>query len=316
MRETFVTRLAAIDLGTNTIRLIVVEVAQDRSWRPVAQAQTIARLGEGFRTSGRLGEAAIERAVATAAEFCGQAQALGAERVLIVATSAVREAANRPAFLERLRQATGQEVRVVPGDEEGRLTLLGVLHGLPEVSGSVLLFDIGGGSTEFTLARDREFVLARSLALGVVPLAERYMTAEPVDWVRYAELDRKVRDQLARELGDFLQGRGADHLIGTAGTVTTLAALDQALPDYAPEKVHGYRLSRHRIEELLATLGALPVAARAALPCLEAGRADLIIPGIAICLAAMDAFDFSSLVVSDFGLREGILIDYLARSVP
>ena len=309
-------RLAAIDLGTNTIRLLVVEVAEDRKWTPLAQAQTIARLGEGFRTSGRLGEAAMERAVATVAEFCSRARALGAERILIIGTSAVREAANRSALLDRVRRVTGQEVQVVPGEDEGRLTMLGVLHGLSALSGSIVVFDIGGGSTEFILARDRESVRARSLALGVVPLAERYMSPEPVDWSRYAGLEREVQAQLARELGDFLPERRPDHLIGTAGTVTTLAALDQALPEYDPEKVHGYRLQRHRIEELLATLGALPVAARAALPCLEPGRADVIIPGIAICLAAMDAFGSRSLLVSDFGLREGILIDYLARSAP
>ncbi len=310
------TRLATIDLGTNTIRLLVVEVAENRSWRPLAQAQTITRLGEGLRDSGRLGEAAMERAVATVAEFCRRARAFGAERILIIGTSAVREAANRSAFLDRVRQATGQEVQVVPGEDEGRLTMLGVLHGLPALSGSIVVFDIGGGSTEFILARDRKSVLTRSLALGVVPLAERYMTSEPVDWGRYAGLDREVRAQLARELRDFLPEERPDHLVGTAGTVTTLAALDQALPEYDPEKVHGYRLQRHRIEELLATLGALPVAARAALPCLEPGRADVIIPGIAICLAAMDTFGSGSLLVCDFGLREGILIDYLARSAP
>ncbi len=310
------TRLAAIDLGTNTIRLLVVEVAENRSWRPLAQAQTITRLGEGLRDSGGLGEAAMERAVATVAEFCRRARAFGAERILIIGTSAVREAANRSAFLDRVRQATGQEVQVVPGEDEGRLTMLGVLHGLPALSGSIVVFDIGGGSTEFILARDRKSVLTRSLALGVVPLAERYMTSESVDWGRYAGLDREVRAQLARELRDFLPEERPDHLIGTAGTVTTLAALDQALPEYDPGKVHGYRLQRHRIEELLATLGALPVAARAALPCLEPGRADVIIPGIAICLAAMDAFGSGSVLVCDFGLREGILIDSLARSAP
>lgn len=308
------TRLATIDLGTNTIRLLIVEVAEDRSWKPVVQTQVVARLGEGLRISGRLSEAAMERAIAAVANFCGQARALGAEQVLIVGTSAVREAANQPAFLERLRLATGQQVQVVPGEDEGRLTLLGVLHGLPAVSGSLLLFDIGGGSTEFVVARNRELVGARSLSLGVVPLAERYRTAEPVDWVRYAELDRDVRAQLSRELHDLLAGHRPDHLVGTAGTVTTLAALAQALPDYDPEKIHGYRLSRPRVEELLATLGALPAAARAALPCLEPGRADLIIPGITICLAVMDAFRFSSLIVSDVGLREGILVDYLSRS--
>ncbi len=306
------TRLASIDLGTNTIRLLVVEVAEDRGWRTLFQTQTVARLGEGLRRSGSLSEEAMERAVTVVAGFCGQARRFGVKQVLIVGTSAVREAINGPAFLDRLKRVTGEPVRVVAGEDEGRLTLLGVLHGLPALSRALLLFDIGGGSTEFILARSREFVRARSLALGVVPLAERYGTTEPVDCVRYAELDREVRVQLARELGDLLAGHRPDHLVGTAGTVTTLAALDQALPAYDSVKVHGYQLSRSRIEELLATLGRLSAAGRATLPCLEPGRADVIIPGIAICMATMDAFGFSSLVVSDYGLREGIIVDYLS----
>ncbi len=310
------TRLAAVDLGTNTIRLLVVEVAEDRRWRPVFQTQTVARLGEGLRARGSLSDEAMERAATVVADFCGRARRFGAKEILIVGTSAAREAANGPAFLDRLRRLTGEEVRVVPGEDEGRLTLLGVLHGLPALSGSLLVFDIGGGSTEFILSRNRELVCARSLVLGVVPLAERYRTAEPVDRARYAELDREVRGLLARELGDLLAEPRPDHLVGTAGTVTTLAALDQALPTYDSEKVHGYHLSRSRIEDLLAALGPLSAPARASLPCLEPGRADVIIPGIAICVATMGAFGFSSLIVSDYGLREGIVVDYLSRLAP
>ncbi|MBI4610335.1 MAG: Ppx/GppA family phosphatase [Candidatus Rokubacteria bacterium] len=308
------TRLASIDLGTNTIRLLVAEVADDRSWRPVLQAQALARLGEGLRAGGGLSETAMARALEAVATFCGQARAAGAEQILIVGTSALRDAANRPAFLDRVRAATGREVRVVTGEEEARLTLLGALHGLPVLAGSLLVFDIGGGSTEFILARNRELSRARSLALGVVSLAERYRTAEPVDRARYAELDHEVRTRLAGGLDDLLTGSRPDHLVGTAGTVTTLAALDQALAVYDPAKVHGYRLSRSRIQTLLVTLAALPAHARASMPGLEPGRADLIIPGIAICLAALDAFGSDAVIVSDFGLREGILIEHLSCS--
>ncbi len=307
-------RVASIDLGTNTIRLLVVDAGLDRGWSAVAQAQTIARLGEGSRATGRLSEAAVERALSTVEEFHARARALHAERMLIVATSAVREAANGSEFCERVRRVTGQAVRVVAGAEEGRLTLLGVLHGLPWLSGTLVVVDIGGGSTEFILARDRQLVSARSLLLGVVPLAERYRTAEPVDQARSAGLEREVRSRLAEDLGDLLAVVRPDHLVGTAGTVTTLAALDQALSQYDAEKVHGYRLARSRVEALLEDLAALPASARVARSCLEPGRADLIIPGIAICLAAMNAFGSTSILVSDYGLREGILVDYLASS--
>ena len=309
-----VSRLAAIDLGTNTVRLLVVETRGAGRWRTLAQDQLITRLGEGAAASGLLGDTPIERTVATVAAFCRQAEALGASEVMIVATSAVREAVNRQALLDRVRAASGHEVRVVTGEEEARLALLGALSEIRESSGEVLLVDIGGGSTEFTLARERRVVAALSIRLGVVPLAERYMTQGPVDWARYGEMDREVRAELAPALSRVLPEHRPDLFIGTAGTVTTLAALDQALSQYDPERVQGYRLHRHRIEKLLAALGALPVAARAALPCLDPGRADLIIPGISICLAAMDCCGFDSLLVSEYALREGILIDYLGRS--
>lgn len=258
----------------------------------------------------------MARTLATTVEFCRTAEALGAREILIVATSAVRDALNRDVFLDRVQRAVGRAVRVVPGEAEAGLALLGTLHGLPDLSGPFLLFDIGGGSTEFILADDRRLAAAVSLGLGVVPLTERYMSAGPVDWLRYAQMDGEIRSRLATGLADSARGFRPGYLVGTAGTVTTLAALDLALPAYDPERVQGYVLGRPRIERLLGRLGELPVSARAELPCLPPGRADLIIAGIAICLAAMDHFGFASLIVSEFGLREGILVEHLSRGAP
>ncbi len=282
----------------------------------LSQTQAITRLGEGLGATGELSEAAMTRTLAAVSEFCQAAKALGAEETLIVATSAVREAKNGDVFVDRVERATGHWVRVVPGDEEARLTLRGVLEGLPGLSGAFVVFDIGGGSTEFILARERRLTAGVSLPLGVVRLAERYITAGPVDWTRYAEMEREIRSRLRAGLGDFAASSRPDHLVGTAGTVTTLAALDLALQTYEPERVQGHVLERPRVERLLKRLGQLPVAERATLPCLEPGRADLIIPGTAICLAAMDHFGLSFVTVSDFGLREGILVEHLSPPTP
>ena len=258
----------------------------------------------------------MTRTIAAVADFCRSAEARGARQILIVATSAVREALNRREFLDRVARAVGHPVEVVTGEEEARLALLGALEGLPGLAGTFVLFDIGGGSTEFILARERRVAAAVSLPLGVVPLAERYMTDGPVDWSRYADMEREIRSGLTTGLAAFAAGSPPDRLVGTAGTVTTLAALDRELPAYDPARVQGYVLERPRIERLLKRLGALPAAARATLPCLEPGRADLIIPGIAICLAVMDRFGASAVSVSDSGLREGILIQHLSRPAP
>jgi exopolyphosphatase / guanosine-5'-triphosphate,3'-diphosphate pyrophosphatase len=307
-------RLATIDLGTNTVRLLVADVQGDRrGWRIVAQDQRVTRLGEGFSDAGTLGTAPMARTASTVGEYVDRARAAGAERVLIVATSAVREAPNGPAFVATLEQATGQRVRVVSGEDEARLTLRGVVHGLGPLRGTVVTFDIGGGSTEYLLAREGAIVTACSLRLGVVPLAERFPSPGPVAPPRYESLARAIRDQLARELPGEIRDARPHRLVGTAGTATTLAALDLGLARYDAERVQGHVLPRAAVERLLAMLCALPVAGRAALPCLEPGRADLIVPGTAIVLETLACLGVEALTVSDSGLHEGILADEIDR---
>jgi exopolyphosphatase / guanosine-5'-triphosphate,3'-diphosphate pyrophosphatase len=302
--------LATVDLGTNTVRLLVVEPAGS-TWRTLEQTQRVTRLGEGQGTTGRLAPEPMRRTAAAVAEFSRAARALGADRVRIVATSAVREAVNREEFVARLERESGERVEVVSGEEEARLTLKGVTSGLPGLGASFVLFDIGGGSTEFVLARDGVPAAAVSLRLGVVTLQEEWGEPGPVRWDRFARLREHVERRLAAEVPDAVAGAAATELVGTAGTVTTLAALDLGLRAYDAAAVHGHRLDRAAVERQLARLGALDVAARGRLPCLEPGRADVIIPGIAICLAAMARLRRETMVVSDRGLREGILCELL-----
>jgi exopolyphosphatase/guanosine-5'-triphosphate,3'-diphosphate pyrophosphatase len=205
-------------------------------------------------------------------------------------------------------------VEVVSGEEEARLALQGVASGLPDLGESFVLFDIGGGSTEFVRARAGHAAAAVSLRLGVVPLAEAWSEPGPVRWDRFAQMRAGIERQLAAEVPPAIAASGAGELVGTAGTVTTLAALDLGLAAYDADRVNGHRLTRAAVERALARLGALPVADRGRLPCLEPGRADLIIPGIAICLAALARFGREQLVVSDRGLREGLLCELLERA--
>lgn len=305
--------LATVDLGTNTVRLLVVEPA-GATWRTLEQIQRVTRLGEGQGATGRLAPEPMRRTAAAVAEFSRAARALGADRVRIVATSAVREAVNREEFVARLERESGERVEVVSGEEEARLTLKGVASGLPGLGGSFVLFDIGGGSTEFVLARDGAPAAAVSLRLGVVTLQEEWGEPGPVRWDRFARLREHVERRLAVEVPAAIAGAAAADLVGTAGTVTTLAALDLGLRAYDPAAVHGHRLDRAAVERQLARLGALDVEARALLPCLEPGRADVIIPGIAICLAAMARLGRDTVVVSDRGLREGILCELLGTT--
>jgi len=306
-------RLATIDLGTNTVRLLVVEVVDPLHWHTLDQQQVITRLGEGLARNGVLSEAAIARTVSQVAVYCRRAEQLGAREILLVATSAVREAHNRTTVLQEIEAATRRTARVISGEEEARLTFLGARYGLPPPADTWVLVDIGGGSTEFILAERDTIRNVVSLRLGVVALTENFVRADPVDWAEYATLATHIETQLVREIShDFFARPGG--MIGTAGTVTALAALDQRLEAYRPERIQGYRLHRHRIEKLLAFLGSLRLDTRAQLSCLEPGRADLIIAGIAICLAAMKVFSLEDMTVSDYGLREGILVERLGVS--
>jgi exopolyphosphatase/guanosine-5'-triphosphate,3'-diphosphate pyrophosphatase len=302
-------RLCAIDVGSNTVRLLVADVLGAGAWHIADQDQTITRLGEGLARTGVLGEAPMARTLAAVSEYVARGSRLGASDIRIVATSAVREAANGRAFAAAVERATGRRVDVVSGEEEARLTLRGVRHGLGPLTGLVLTFDIGGGSTEYVLSEGETIRSMISLRLGVVPLAERFPFAGIVDPAAYRELLDDVRRRLAGELPEGIRTARVAHLVGTAGTVTALAALDLGLVHYDPDRVQGFVLSRGAVERLLDRLCGLTVKERAKLPCLEPGRADLIIPGTAIVMATLDEIGVGELRVSEYSLREGVLVD-------
>jgi len=308
-------RLATIDLGTNTVRLLIAEVERGAGrWRVLVADQRVTRLGEGLARTGRLAEAPATRTAAAVAEYVARARGAAAERIAIVATSAVREAANGREFAARLEQATGEAVSIISGDEEAALTLAGVLTGLDALdpTAPAIVFDIGGGSTEYILARDGAPLAAVSLKLGVVDLTERHPFPGRVEPARYRALLDEVAGRLAAGVPAAIRAARVTRLVGTAGTATTLAALDLGLAAYDPARVQGHTLTHEAIQAQLDRLGALTVDERAALPCLEPGRADLIVPGTAIVQATLALLGVDRMVVSDWGLREGILMSLAA----
>jgi exopolyphosphatase/guanosine-5'-triphosphate,3'-diphosphate pyrophosphatase len=302
-------RLAAIDLGSNTIRLLVADVDRGTGLRPVHDEQVVARLGQGLARSGVLAPEAMERALTAVRRCRDRARALGAARVLVVATAAVRQARNRDEFLGRLAGEIGVVARVASGAEEARLTRLGAASGLPALAPSDVVLDIGGGSTELIVGGEARAATAVSLALGCVELVEGFLHADPVDWAEYAACAAHVAGRLAAEAWPAIRPLAPRQVVGTAGTITTLAALDLGLTAYEAARVQGHRLTAGRIEALLHRLGALPLAERARLPGLEPGRADLVIAGIAVAQGVLAGLDLGELLVSDRGLREGILLE-------
>lgn len=296
-------RIAAIDFGTNTARLLIAERNADGSLLHIHLEREIVRMGGGFTREYGLSRDALDRGFSCLSRFAAIMREHDVNQLRAVATSAVRDAANGHAFVERVRQETGISLSIVNGTTEGALTLAGVLVGLDKKYNKILIFDIGGGSTEYTLAKEGQVEFIRSLPLGVVRLTEGKVTPEA--------MQEKIRRELGAlgqemELAGFSVKDGIP-LIGTAGTATTIAAISMEMLDYDYRKVNNASVSRAKINEIYERLLPLSLEERLRIPGLEKGREDLIIAGLLITLHTMDMFGIDTLKVSDFGLLEGLI---------
>lgn len=296
---------ASIDLGTNSARLLIGTVEAGSRIQPLLVKRMITRLGGGFSKESGLSDEARVRSLAVLREFAGDIGRWQAAKVRAVATSAVRDAANGPDFISQVRLETGIRLEVIDGREEGLLTLSGIFSGI-HAEGDSFVFDIGGGSTEYTLARNGVSLFTRSLPLGVVRLTEGKGTVEAMDDKVYRELE-KLRHAMT-DAG--IAGFSADtRFIGTAGTPTTLAGIDLGLEDYDLRSVNGHCLSLETIRAIYARILPMTPEERLAVPGIERGREDLIVGGALITIRTMEFFGFDTLVVSEGGLLEGLLLN-------
>ena len=309
-----VTRAAAIDIGTNTFRLLIADVPPAGELIPVHRARIITRLGKGFYSGGRISPAACRRSLQALDTFSSIIRDHAARAVHAVATSVVREAVNGPEFVRAVERRTGIGIKVLSGDEEGRLSCAGVLSSVAAPDCSCIV-DIGGGSTELILSRHRLPPLVFSIRLGAVHLCEELLCSDPPSQQEQRDMHDRIKIAIDTALAPDTSipfpapSPASDVLIGTAGTITTLAAIDQALNQYDPRRINNYVLSRDKISSILRRLSAMRREERMQVPGLEPGREDLIISGSAIVLQIMDRFGFDLIIVSDGGLLEGILID-------
>jgi exopolyphosphatase / guanosine-5'-triphosphate,3'-diphosphate pyrophosphatase len=284
-------RVAAVDLGTNTTRLLVADVADGRV-EEVEKRLTITRLGEGVDARRRLLPLPIARVRNCLAEYRRAAEALGAERILLIATSAVRDAENGEAFLGEIEWSYGFATRLLTGDEEARL----VRRGVGEVGAETLILDVGGGSTELIAGNWHE-----SIDMGSVRMTERFLPSDPPTDRELEACAAAVCSLLAERLPE-LAVRDA---IGVAGTVTTLAALDLGLAEYDADRVHGHRIPAASVDEQLQRLAALPVAERREVPALEPERAPVIVGGAVVVREVMRHFGLEELEASERDILHG-----------
>jgi len=325
-------RVAAIDFGTNTARLLVADLHDDGRFEQVRIEREIVRMGGGFSRATGLSADAVQRGFSCLERFAGILNEYGVTEPRAVATSAVRDAVNGPAFVERIHERTGIALEVIDGEQEGALTLAGVMAGLDSRPEHLMVFDGGGGSkgntgvrggqagflrdralgrvrgagsTEYTVARAGRAAFIRSLPLGVVRLTEGKVSP--------AEMSDKIDKELgglAREM-ERLQVAARDGeslLVGTAGTATTLAAISLRMESYDYRLVQNSVLSIEEVRRIYDMLLPLSLEERVMVPGLERGREDLIIAGILLTLHTLERFGFTTFKVSDYGLLEGLIV--------
>jgi len=299
--------LAAIDLGSNSIRLICARAGyhDSPSLDIFLRDLKVARLGEGFEPERYLIPSAMDRAISALKEMISGIRRHQIDQVHVVTTGVVREAKNQKLFLDRINETLGIQVRVLQGEEEAELTLLGVRSTLSGLSIPLLICDIGGGSTEFAILFPDDSKEFFSLPIGAIRLIEKFQVAAPMCRKKDQAIRAYIMGSLKKTFHSFCGHIST--LVATAGTPTTLASIDQALRIYDPLKVHGYPFQSFQIKKMYEQLKGMNLHDRRSIPGLESGREDIIVTGTAILLCVMETFNQESMIVSEGGLLEGAL---------
>ena len=302
-------RLAVIDLGSNTTRLIVMDYVPGRMYKLVDEIREQVRLAEGMGADNILQPAAMQRAVHAMTMFATFCRTQHIRHILPVATSAVRDARNRRHFLNLVRAGAGLDMRVISGEAEAYYAALGALNSLDFADGFVV--DLGGGSVQVAEVRGRRFVRGASLPLGTVRLTEEFVRSDPVDVSEYKALAAHVKHAL--ESLDWFEARKGLRLIGLGGTIRNLAKIDRAARPYPLELPHGYALPARRVARIAAHLRRLPVDRRARLHGLKADRADVMLAGAVVVRQLLRHSGFDELTVCGHGVREGVFFEEFLR---
>lgn len=310
------TRVAAVDCGTNSIRLLVADVDEQGTLHDVCREMRVVRLGQGVDATGRLAPEAIERTRVALSEYAGMIADAGATAVRMVATSATRDASNREDFFSMTREVLGAVIpgagaEVITGDEEARLSFNGAVGELDPSQGPFVVVDLGGGSTEVVLGDESGVHAAFSTDIGCVRITERCLHDDPPTPAQVEEARAFAQERLDEAFA-HVPVEQAHTWVGVAGTMTTIAALAEELPEYDAEQVHLSRIPMPRLREVCNSLIAMTHTERAALGPMHPGRVDVIGGGAIVTLTLADAFEkkagIDQLVVSEHDILDGIAL--------
>jgi exopolyphosphatase/guanosine-5'-triphosphate,3'-diphosphate pyrophosphatase len=303
------TVIASLDLGTNSTRVLVARPVEGRL-EVLDRRNMITRLGQGVGASGRLAPEAVDRTLACLRDYREILDRHGVDRVRVAATSASRDAANRDQFFDAVEALIGTRPKLLSGDEEGRLSFRGATGELDPASGPFLVVDIGGGSTEFIVGTDRVEGVA-SVDIGCVRLTEKFLLHDPPQAEELSaciSLTDAYLDDVVREIPAAAEART---LVGLAGTVTTVAAVEIGLETYDRDRIHHFHLTREAAEDVFRTLATESRVDRIHNPGLEEGRADVIVGGCCVLVALFRRFGFDEMVVSESDILDGLALSLL-----
>ena len=303
-RSKKINRFASIDIGTNTVLMVVADITEEGTIIPVYDGQQLPRLGKGVDNSRTIPHESVERVVRALHTFKDTAESLHAAAIFACGTSALRDADNRDEVLRRIMRETKMEIDILSGETEAEYTYLGALSGLPPFPGTTGVLDIGGGSTELVTGTGTTVESRSSIDIGCVRLTERYLTSLPPS--RTARL--AAHNSIQNELQKISNTAIIDRLIGVAGTVTTLAAIMANLQEFNPEIIDGYVLSKETIESMQHKYSQFTLDEMRNITQIPRGREDILLAGIYILTAYMNRFEMNSITVSTRGLRYGQLL--------
>lgn len=307
--------VASIDIGSNTVRFLIGDLSRDpnRSERilikRIHELSKITRLGEGIHSTRCLGEEARSRTIDVLKMFRESVERHSVLETVCVGTSAIRDSSNSEEFRLQLLNETGFELEIISGEEEARRTLLGVENELLSVPKRYLIVDIGGGSTELIQRAEEEAVQLISLPLGVIKLTEQCLRSDPPSSIELKKLEDQINGVIKKECAKLGSIAGS-MVIGTAGTATTLAAMELGLKEYDSNKVQNLRVTMAQVQVHYNALILLSLSKRREIVGLEAGREDVILSGLAILLSVLRLTENKEWIVSDAGLREGLLVKW------
>ena len=303
-------RVASIDIGTNTILLLIAKVEEGKV-NPLFEIETVARLGEGVQKNGILLKEAMDRGLQTLAQYLKWCQELEVQKVFAAGTSALREAKNSEDFLNLVKEKLDLPIEVISGEEEAQLSFLAVAKDLGELKEPILVVDVGGGSTEFILGKGDQISQWISLPLGSVRFTEEFLRSDPVQEEEWEKMERKIQGYLVT----IPHSQEPISMVAVGGTATTLASVEQGLEDFIAEKIHHFVLGKEALKNQLLLYRSKTIDERRKISGLPIARADVILAGGAILYLAMEELKCPSVLISCHGVRYGLLYKKLNLSL-